>query len=371
MAGLGGEAAPCRSYHLWHIISLRTPRCPADEPEAHQSDPRPTPPAPHALISCAPPCPAQVEYLEFLEIMTTTLQRLAEEREADEAHAGEGQVPFALMATAYRRKRLMEGIISGDKEVMSQIAQLSEKQNQEAAAAAASAASAAARKAAAAAKSPETQKILTSITKRSLARLQSMHVDTELLAELSPEERRLLSSVAAKAVKQGVVGNRSPSPSPQMQAQFPVGGLIRRGGSPPLPPAMGRSPSQAQLGLGAGAHSMSPVRPRANGISNSGTGKLPLVPNSKLVHYSHTPGHQQLMEVPQVFDLRFSRSTIKLPVGASGSRSAVSLSPSQAGPVGGGGGGGLPPLGPRSGIASGTSYGSEPTTYHRASSSLQ
>jgi hypothetical protein len=36
------------------------------------------------------------------------------------------------MATAYRRKRLMEGIISGDKEVMSQIAQLSEKQTQEA-----------------------------------------------------------------------------------------------------------------------------------------------------------------------------------------------------------------------------------------------
>lgn len=27
------------------------------------------------------------------------------------------QVPFALMATAYRRKRLMEGIIRGDKEV--------------------------------------------------------------------------------------------------------------------------------------------------------------------------------------------------------------------------------------------------------------
>ncbi len=35
----------------------------------------------------------QVEYLEFLEIMTTTLQRLAEERESDEnAGKGEGQV---------------------------------------------------------------------------------------------------------------------------------------------------------------------------------------------------------------------------------------------------------------------------------------
>ena len=34
------------------------------------------------------------------------------------------------MATAYRRKRLMEGIISGDKETMGQIVQLSERQAQ-------------------------------------------------------------------------------------------------------------------------------------------------------------------------------------------------------------------------------------------------
>ncbi len=40
------------------------------------------------------------------------------------------------MATAYRRKRLMEGIISGDKEVMLQITQLSERQAAEAATAA-------------------------------------------------------------------------------------------------------------------------------------------------------------------------------------------------------------------------------------------
>jgi len=38
------------------------------------------------------------------------------------------------MATAYRRKRLMEGIISGDKETMGQIVQLSERQANEAAA---------------------------------------------------------------------------------------------------------------------------------------------------------------------------------------------------------------------------------------------
>lgn len=31
------------------------------------------------------------------------------------------QVPFALLATAYRRKRIMEGLISGDREVMQQV----------------------------------------------------------------------------------------------------------------------------------------------------------------------------------------------------------------------------------------------------------
>lgn len=36
--------------------------------------------------------PRQVEYPEFLEIMTSTLQRLAEEREASEFNHGESQV---------------------------------------------------------------------------------------------------------------------------------------------------------------------------------------------------------------------------------------------------------------------------------------
>jgi hypothetical protein len=31
------------------------------------------------------------------------------------------QVPFALLATAYRRKRIMEGLISGDKEMTAQV----------------------------------------------------------------------------------------------------------------------------------------------------------------------------------------------------------------------------------------------------------
>lgn len=54
------------------------------------------------------PRPGEVEYAEFEEIMTGTLARLAEEAEG----GGQGSnVPFALMATAYRRKKLMEGIM--------------------------------------------------------------------------------------------------------------------------------------------------------------------------------------------------------------------------------------------------------------------
>ena len=38
------------------------------------------------------------------------------------------QVPFGLVATAYRRKRMLEGIMTADKEVRAQLAQMSEKQ---------------------------------------------------------------------------------------------------------------------------------------------------------------------------------------------------------------------------------------------------
>ena len=118
---------------------------------------------------------------EFLEIMTNTMARLAEEKDGKRQPtvggeegcgispsdwmpylrarggfalllgpaglliSGEGaeslhdaccipdfQVPFGLVATAYRRKRMLEGIMTADKEVRAQLAQLSDKQAQEA-----------------------------------------------------------------------------------------------------------------------------------------------------------------------------------------------------------------------------------------------
>lgn len=56
----------------------------------------------------------ECEYPEFVEIMTLSLNKIREEQEK----TGETQGPdisFELMATAYRRKRLMEGLMSGDR----------------------------------------------------------------------------------------------------------------------------------------------------------------------------------------------------------------------------------------------------------------
>lgn len=58
----------------------------------------------------------ECEYPEFVEIMTISLSRIREQQEK----SGEKQGPdisFDLMATAYRRKRLMEGLMSGDRDV--------------------------------------------------------------------------------------------------------------------------------------------------------------------------------------------------------------------------------------------------------------
>lgn len=75
----------------------------------------------------------EVDYSEFLQIMTTTLGRNADEKEAagQGASQADARLPFSLMATAYRRKRLMEGLVSRDKTVQTQMvrmaAQLDEK----------------------------------------------------------------------------------------------------------------------------------------------------------------------------------------------------------------------------------------------------
>ena len=74
----------------------------------------------------------EVDYDEFLQIMTTTLGRHAEDKpdESRRDQDGEEHMPFSLMATAYRRKRLMEGLVSRDKAVQQQLARMAEEMEQ-------------------------------------------------------------------------------------------------------------------------------------------------------------------------------------------------------------------------------------------------
>eukprot|EP00210_Caulerpa_lentillifera_P000835 g808.t1 len=71
----------------------------------------------------------EVDYCEFLQIMTTTLSKTAED--SDGSNSGgtpkEAFIPFSLMATAYRRKRMIEGLILRDKGVQEQVARMAEE----------------------------------------------------------------------------------------------------------------------------------------------------------------------------------------------------------------------------------------------------
>ena len=66
-----------------------------------------------------PSSSGELQYPEFLEVMTATLHRLAE----DKNHNNGGQIPFALMATAYRRKKLLEDVLENTAESLANVVQ--------------------------------------------------------------------------------------------------------------------------------------------------------------------------------------------------------------------------------------------------------
>ncbi|PNH00475.1 hypothetical protein TSOC_013700 [Tetrabaena socialis] len=198
------------------------------------------------------------------------------------------------MATAYRRKRLMEGIINGDKEVQAQIQQISDKANLEALqstkaaevellrAKAASDAAATATAADRATGGLGGGGVARAPSGRPLRRIGQVDVNRALLDALHPDERRIVSSLSNKTAPNGA---RAPPP--------------------PL-------------------NLLGTARPYG--------------------HFSHSPTHKQLMESPQLLDLRFvHQSTIRLPAGATGPLRAQSglpagLTPSTAQSGGGSGG---------------------------------
>ena len=103
-----------------------------------------------------------------------------------------------------------------------------------------------------------------SLHKRHVARLSQMQIDESVMAMLGPEERKVLSMVLTKHSEEQKAAKRVPNRAAQM----------------------------------------------------------------KYAHYSQTPTHKGLMEMPQVFDLKFSHRTIKLPQAVLSARNAPT---SQAG----------------------------------------
>ena len=87
--------------------------------------------APVSKLSHAPHLVASgvVEYKEFLQIMTNTLQKFHEQKQEEAIEECTHQLPFDLMAAQFRRMKYMEGILSGDKESIRELARLSDKQS--------------------------------------------------------------------------------------------------------------------------------------------------------------------------------------------------------------------------------------------------
>lgn len=222
------------------------------------------------------------------------------------------------MATAYRRKRLMEGIINGDKEVQAQIQQISEKANLEALQQTKAAEVEALRIKAAGGEgsggggfgsrglrgsSVGSAGAPRSPSGRPLRRIGQVDmVGKQLLENMSPDERKIINSLANRANHNGA---RAPPPPP--------GALL-------------------------------------------GSARL-------YGSYSQSPTHRQLLDTPQLLDLRFvHQSTIRLPPGAG---PLARTMPGGPGVSTGGTGAGSGSAARRSSSATrGTSYGGDAQAGH-------
>jgi hypothetical protein len=143
---------------------------------------------------------------------------------------------------------------------------------------------------------------MSSITKRSLARLAAMNVDEGLLSQLTPDERRLLdqvihkSQLAVKRDTRSTSGIRV-SPVPPMIVGQPQPG---QSGGLEGPSTSGKMPAVSRGS--APAHGTAAFKKASRDDA-----RLPLITGAKYQHYTHSPTHQQLMEVPQVFGIKFSK----------------------------------------------------------------
>eukprot|EP01018_Ginkgo_biloba_P015986 Gb_28609 [translate_table: standard] len=68
----------------------------------------------------------EVEYPEFVQIMTSKLETQSQEVDSDEK-AKKQPLPFQLLAQAYRRKKLIEAVMGGDKTTQQRLRAKAEK----------------------------------------------------------------------------------------------------------------------------------------------------------------------------------------------------------------------------------------------------
>ncbi|KAF5836299.1 hypothetical protein DUNSADRAFT_6176 [Dunaliella salina] len=246
----------------------------------------------------------EVEYPQFLEIMTVTLQKIAEEQAEDNANKSRSSQDAAMRDAATARK-----------------ADTVKQDTQE-----------------------QQRKMLSGLAKRSLARLARMHVDEGLLLQLGPEERRLLNQVAHQTQRQHphppqkstsaghvphIKQQQQQQQQPQHRSLSPSLASSRPSPRPwPKGLAMGGGPMAGRGASFPGTerlpHAVGAAEPRQMAVTADGSAQppqglgLPQLSKGRasggtipgLSHFTQQPRHQQLVGVPQCFDIRFTRPTV-------------------------------------------------------------
>ena len=322
-----------------------------------------------------------IEYEEFLQIMTNTLQKFQEQKEEDKEEQTH-QLPFDLMATQFRRMKYMDGILSGDKDSIKELVKLAENQSRVSMLAQMekeSGASTVVHEPSApepqshapanpyaprygsggnSSSSPGLSSRHRPQSHEVLQRLARTHVDAGLMSSLGPEQLAVINRVLSKQegspeearrqVQQHErllgTGRASPRVSASSERRAPMGEILY-GGSLPSSPRYGESFPTRRDG-GAMASSSSAASPRGSAFSPR---QSMMSPRGSMIspRGSSSLVRDGLLEMPQSdLQLFFSRPTVKVPSVSNSPRGVSSQSPrggSSQSPRGG------PPLSPRGG----------------------
>ncbi|CAM6109815.1 unnamed protein product [Calypogeia fissa] len=111
-----GAISSSEMLTAFHVLGIRTKRSEVEE----------------MLASVDSDGSGEVEYPEFVQIMTTKMDSQTQEEEPRASKPGKAQpLPFPLLAQAYRRKKLMEAVMQGDKATQERLQARAEEMEQE------------------------------------------------------------------------------------------------------------------------------------------------------------------------------------------------------------------------------------------------